>query len=48
MEIQSGLSKGERIITGPYSAVSRELEPGTKIQTSDDDPGSGQVVAASQ
>ena len=48
MEIQAGLSEGERIITGPYSAVSRELEPGTKIQTSDDDPGSGQVVAASQ
>jgi HlyD family secretion protein len=49
MEIRSGLSGGERIITGPYSAVSRELEPGTKIRTSDGrKEGGGQVVAASQ
>ena len=49
MAIQTGLDGDERIITGPYSAVSRELEPGTKIQTSDG-PGAGgnQVVAASQ
>jgi HlyD family secretion protein len=33
MEIKAGLSGDETIITGPYSAVSRELEPGTKIQT---------------
>ncbi len=33
MEIRSGLNGGEQVITGPYSAISRELEPGTKIQT---------------
>lgn len=33
MEITSGLDGGETIITGPYSAVSRELRPGSKIRT---------------
>lgn len=33
MEIRSGLNGRERVITGPYSAISRELEPGTKIRT---------------
>jgi len=46
IEIQSGLEGGETVITGPYSAVSRELEPGSKIRTN----GSlrGRVVAADQ
>jgi HlyD family secretion protein len=48
MEIRSGLSGGERIIAGPYSAVSRELEPGSKIQTGAGADGGEQVVAASQ
>lgn len=33
MEIRSGLEGGETVITGPYSAVSRELKPGAKIRT---------------
>lgn len=49
MEIRSGLNGGEDVITGPYSAVSRELEPGTKVQTSSGgSAGPGQVVATSQ
>lgn len=49
MEIKSGLSGGEQVITGPYSAVSRRLEPGAKVQVSSGGPGpGGQVVAASQ
>ncbi len=49
MEVRAGLEGGERIITGPYSAVSRELESGTKIKTSSGKAkGSSQVVAASQ
>jgi len=49
MEIQSGLSGGERVITGPYKAVSQELEPGAKIQSDQSgSDGSGQVVATSQ
>jgi len=47
MEIRAGLEGGERVITGPYSAVSRELEPGTKVQTSSGKgPGGNQVVAS--
>ena len=34
IEIRSGLGGGEDVIIGPYSAVSRELEPGAKIRTS--------------
>ncbi len=49
MEIRSGLSGGERVITGPYEAVSQQLAPGTKIQMPGDEGGDGeQVVAASQ
>ncbi len=32
IEIRSGLDGGERVVTGPYRAVSRELEPGTAIR----------------
>jgi len=31
IEIVTGLKEGEKVITGPYKAVSRELEDGTKI-----------------
>jgi HlyD family secretion protein len=39
MQIRSGLDGGERVITGPYSAVSRELAPGSRIRTPDGDGG---------
>jgi HlyD family secretion protein len=48
MEVRAGLDGGERVITGPYKAVSQELEPGAKIQTDSRNEASGQVVAASQ
>lgn len=31
IEIVSGLESGDEVITGPYSTVSRELKPGTKV-----------------
>ena len=31
IEIQSGLSGGEDVVSGPYRAISKELEEGTKI-----------------
>lgn len=40
MEITSGLSGGETVVTGPYSAVSRELAPGDKIRR-----GGGRMMA---
>jgi HlyD family secretion protein len=42
MEIKAGLSGDETIITGPYSAVSRELESGTKVRTQTRGGGGGQ------
>jgi len=48
MEVRSGLDGGERVITGPYEAVSQELESGTRIRTNDEDEDGSQVVAASQ
>jgi HlyD family secretion protein len=49
MHVKAGLDGGERVITGPYKAISQDLEPGTKIRTeANGDGGSGQVVAASQ
>jgi len=48
MEVRAGLDGGENVITGPYKAVSQELEPGTKIQTDSGNGGSGQVVATFQ
>jgi HlyD family secretion protein len=48
MEIRSGLDGGERIVTGPYSAVSRELETGTRIRVDSSDVAGTGVVAASQ
>ena len=41
MEVKSGLEGGETVITGPYSAVSRELEPGSKIQADKNGRGGG-------
>jgi HlyD family secretion protein len=32
IEIISGLKKGETIVTGPYTVVSKELNPGDKVR----------------
>jgi HlyD family secretion protein len=32
IQIVSGLTEGDQVVSGPYSAVSRKLESGTKIQ----------------
>jgi len=48
MAIQSGLEGGETIITGPYSAVSRELEPGDRIQRSGGEGGAGGLMVIMQ
>lgn len=48
MEITSGLEGGETVITGPYSAISRELQPGTKIQTGRGRGGGGGSLAMTQ
>jgi HlyD family secretion protein len=43
IQVRSGLRGGEEVITGPYSAVSQELEPGTKIRVDDSDDALAQV-----
>ena len=48
MEIKSGLEGGETVITGPYSAVSRELRPGTKIRSGRGGPGGSESLAMTQ
>ena len=48
IEIRSGLSGGEQVITGPYSAVSRELEPGMKIRVDSEEDGSGSQIASAE
>jgi HlyD family secretion protein len=40
VSILSGLSGGESVIVGPYSAVSRELSEGDRIRIRDDNAGS--------
>ena len=39
IEIRSGLEGGERVITGPYSAVSRTLKPDTTVKERSGDRG---------
>jgi HlyD family secretion protein len=34
MEIKSGLEKGQKVISGPYKAISKELEDSTKVKIS--------------
>jgi len=46
MQIRSGLEGGERVITGPYSAVSRELEPGASIRTEQGEDGGDSIASA--
>jgi HlyD family secretion protein len=48
IEIRSGLSGGEQVITGPYSAVSRELEPGMKVRVDQEDSSSGSQIASAE
>ncbi|MFP4228206.1 MAG: efflux RND transporter periplasmic adaptor subunit [Salinivenus sp.] len=45
IEVRAGLDGGEDVITGPYSAVSRELEPGSEIRIEGD---GGEGMAATQ
>mgnify|MGYP006278815777 FL=1 len=45
IEVHSGLEAGERVVTGPYSAVSRALEDGTAI-TIEERPGPGVRTAS--
>ncbi len=45
IEIRAGLEPGERVVTGPYSAVSRELEDGTAI-TIEERQGPGRRTAS--
>ena len=35
IEILSGLNEGERIVTGPYSAISKTLKSGAKVSWDD-------------
>jgi len=37
IQIESGLSEGQTIVVGPYSAVSRKLDPGDKIYEAEED-----------
>lgn len=46
IEIRSGLAGGETVVVGPYSAVSRTLEPGTKIRTRSEAGANDPVVAS--
>ena len=36
IEILSGLKKGDVVITGPYSTVTKELNSGDKVSLKDD------------
>ena len=42
IEVRSGLEKGQTVITGPYSAVSRLLRPESKVKTAA--PGRGRTA----
>jgi HlyD family secretion protein len=46
IEIRSGLSGGEQVIMGPYSAVSRALSPGDKIRIQSENDQDGSVLAS--
>ena len=37
IQILEGLSKGEEVIEGPYSAVSRKIDPGDRVTRKEDD-----------
>lgn len=48
IEVTRGLQGGESVIIGPYRAVSRELEPGMKVQVQDPTRRGRPAVAAAQ
>jgi HlyD family secretion protein len=37
IEIRSGLSEGEQVVSGPYSAIARKLKAGAKVRIEDKD-----------
>jgi len=41
IEIVSGLQEGEMVVTGPYSAIARKLEGGSRIKIADKKKGEG-------
>ena len=41
IEVLSGLQEGDRVVTGPYSAISRKLKSGSRILISDPDKKKG-------
>ncbi len=41
IEIVSGLQEGEMVVTGPYSAIARKLEGGSRIKVADKKKGEG-------
>ena len=47
IQIRSGLSGGETVVVGPYSAVSRTLEPGDRVRIREEGA-SDDVLASSQ
>ena len=46
ISVRSGLSGGETVIVGPYSVVSRTLEPGTAVQVEGHESQRGPIAAA--
>jgi len=42
IEIVSGLQEGEMVVTGPYSAIARKLEGGSRIKIADKKKGEGE------
>ena len=46
ISVLSGLSGGERVIVGPYSAVSRELSEGDRIRVRDREAGNNEQFAS--
>ncbi len=48
IEVVYGLDSGEKVVTGPYSAVSRTLRPGTTLKARDESSGIQTASAASQ
>ena len=37
IEILSGIKKGDKVVTGPYSVLSRRLKPGDEINVVEED-----------
>ena len=45
IEIRSGLTGGEKVIIGPYRAVSRTLEPGENVRWDEEEKKGGDMIA---